>query len=305
MKPDIVTIGGVNLDIVMGIQDPWPQPGTEVLLEHSELREGGAAGNTALALEGLGCRHRLVANMGTDFFGDWLRGRFGALAGDWVRSPLPTTFSVGIVHPGGERTFFSNIGHLSGFCVEDVLRFLPDSDLPGTMLLFTGTFLTPRLTAGFATLLPRLRARGARIALDTGWPAQGWTDAVRAELRGWLPHCDELLLNEVEISGLAGCAPDRAEAAAVALLPIMPDGAVAVVKRDARGAVALTAGGARAEACARAVAVIDSIGAGDCFNAGYLAARVEGRDLAAAVLAGVEVATTAISTSPRRYRDAG
>jgi sugar/nucleoside kinase (ribokinase family) len=47
--------------------------------------------------------------------------------------------------------------------------------------------------------------------------------------------------------------------------------------------------------------VIDTIGAGDAFAAGYLAARFAGADLSSAAARGVAVASAAISTSPRAY----
>jgi sugar/nucleoside kinase (ribokinase family) len=301
MKPDIITIGNVNLDIIMGVQAPWPVAGTEVVLENCELREGGSAGNAALALEALGCNHQLIANMGQDFMGEWLRERFGRLSHGWTASPLPTTFSVGITHPGGERTFFSNAGHLSGFCAKDVTPHLAPDKIKDSVLLFAGGFLSPLLANAYGELFARLRGVGARIALDTGWPSAGWTADVRDQVCGWLSDVDELLFNEVEICGLAGCAEDEVEGAARHLLGAMPDGANVIVKCGPLGALALTAGGERHEVPARPVAVIDTIGAGDCFNAGYLSARVSGQSIAEAVHSGVQVATTAISTSPRRY----
>jgi sugar/nucleoside kinase (ribokinase family) len=49
------------------------------------------------------------------------------------------------------------------------------------------------------------------------------------------------------------------------------------------------------------VKVIDTIGAGDAFNAGYLFGHAMGRDLPACLQLGVATASTAISTSPRRF----
>ena len=301
MKPDIITIGNVNLDIIMGVQAPWPIAGTEVVLEHCELREGGSAGNAALALDALGSNHQLIANMGQDFMGDWLRDRFGPLSEGWTASPLPTAFSVGITHPGGERTFFSHSGHLSGFCAQDVTPHLAPKKIRGSYLLFAGGFLSPLLATAYAELFPRLRRDGARIALDTGWPGEGWTAEIVDRVSGWLANVDELLLNEAEICGLAGCKEDELEDAARRLLATMPERATVVVKRGPLGGLALSADGTRHEVPAQHVAVIDTIGAGDCFNAGYLWARVSGRSIAEATETGLKVATTAISTRPRRY----
>jgi sugar/nucleoside kinase (ribokinase family) len=52
---------------------------------------------------------------------------------------------------------------------------------------------------------------------------------------------------------------------------------------------------------APAVEVIDTVGAGDAFNAGYLVGMIRGRPVAKALALGVAVASRAVSTSPRSY----
>src|SRR3954468_7248037 len=77
VQPTIHVIGGVSVDLIMGTVVPWPRPGTETFVNHSELRAGGPAGNTALALRALNVRHRVVSNIGNDMFGQWLADSFG------------------------------------------------------------------------------------------------------------------------------------------------------------------------------------------------------------------------------------
>jgi sugar/nucleoside kinase (ribokinase family) len=76
--------------------------------------------------------------------------------------------------------------------------------------------------------------------------------------------------------------------------------ATLVVKRGPNGAWAWR-GTERITCPAPTVEVIDTIGAGDAFNAGYLLGCATGRDLAASLRMGVITASTAISTSPRRF----
>ena len=52
--PRILLIGNANVDVLMGDVVPWPRTGTEVVVDRYELRVGGAAGNTGLALKALG-----------------------------------------------------------------------------------------------------------------------------------------------------------------------------------------------------------------------------------------------------------
>ena len=297
-RATIYVIGNVNVDIVMGPLAPWPRPGTEIILPQSELRAGGAAGNTALALQAMGARCRMICNIGDDVFGRWLSEAFGAAGRGWPTTPLHTTISIGLTHPGGERTFLTSEGHLSAMTLAEALRLLPAHAGKGDVALLCGGFLSPKLIDSYEALIAALVERGFALALDTGWPPGGWSEATRRRVAGWLAACDHVLLNEIESSGLSGMAD--VEAAARWIAQRAKPGATVVVKRGRLGASAWQKGESR-NAPAPGVDVIDTIGAGDVFNASYLHARLRGRGLAAALTEGVAVASAAVSTSPRRY----
>ena len=296
--PLIYVTGNVNVDLIMGPLAQWPKVGTEIVLPHSETRVGGAAGNTALALEALGVPHRLLASVGDDIFGRWLQSGFGRDA-LWRVAPCGTTVSAGIVDPSGERTFITSQGHLSVFSLDDALKMLPARAAPGDVLHLQGCFLSPPLLRDYEAWLDAAVNRGFSLALDTGWPPDGWSAELRQRVIGWLGRCDHLMINEVEVAELGRGA--SLEASIAILRAALRPAATLVVKRGAAGARGYR-GDETADVAAPQVRVIDTIGAGDVFDAGYLAGVTAGAGLKAAMAAGVAAASTAISTSPRRYR---
>ncbi|MBB4569403.1 PfkB family carbohydrate kinase [Rhizobium leucaenae] len=300
MKP-LAVIGNVNVDLILGPAAPWPKAGTEIIVDHDELRVGGAAGNSALAWEGMGVDFEIAASVGSDEFGHWLAQAFGERAVKWPVHPERTTLSVGITHPDGERTFFTTRGHLPRLSLADVFAVLDGSTLSGGYALLCGPFLTDDLTRDYGALFDWADEHGITLALDTGWPLDGWTDENCAATRGWLSRCGIALLNEVEATTLAGL--DDPVDAARHLRSHMPEGAIVVVKRGPDGAIAVDTAGTLVAATAPQVKVVDTIGAGDVFNAAFLAALARGETLSTCLTAGTEVASRAISTLPRSYSE--
>ncbi|MHA6686244.1 PfkB family carbohydrate kinase [Mesorhizobium sp. A556] len=298
MRP-LAVIGNVNVDLILGPAKPWPKAGTEIIVDHDELRVGGQAGNSALAWQALGVDFAIAANVGTDQFGRWLREEFGHRAEHWPVSTEGTTLSVGITHPDGERTFFTTRGHLPRFDLAGVLSVLDGPKLSGGWALLTGSFLTDDLTKDYDAFFDWADRHRIAVALDTGWPMDGWTGANRANVKTWLSRCELALFNEIETTTLAE--RECPEEAARQLRSGMKKGAVAVVKRGPDGAIAIGADGVLASAEAPAVKVVDTIGAGDVFNAAFLAFHAAGLPLAACLAAGTQVASRAISTHPRAY----
>ena len=293
----LAVAGNVNVDLIMGPIAPWPVPGSEVLSSHDDLRPGGAAGNTALAWAALGVPFIIASNIGDDVLGRWVQQSFSPASNGWAVTPLPTTISVGVTHPGDERTFFTTAGHLPHLAWPAVKGQL--HGLEGGLLLLCGSFLTGPLTAEYTALFNWAKAHRVDVALDPGWPPQGWTGVICAQARCWLAHTKHLLVNEIEAINLANAA--NIDAALPILLAQMPEGAVVVVKAGSQGAFAMSAAGV-VHVPAPTVPVIDTIGAGDIFNAGYLLAIARDSAIGAAVSAGVQLASIAISTSPRVYQ---
>jgi sugar/nucleoside kinase (ribokinase family) len=151
-----------------------------------------------------------------------------------------TSVTVGFIHSCGERTFFTTRGHLEALAYEHVRPSLQPTPKAGSIAMLCGAFLTPALRKSYPRLIGEIVELGYEVALDTGWPPDGWTDASRAEVAGWLKQCDHVLLNELEVVNLAD-RPDLDAATAQVALMLKP-GATLVVKTGERGALGIQQG---------------------------------------------------------------
>ncbi|WP_377157825.1 carbohydrate kinase family protein [Roseateles sp. UC29_93] len=303
--PPLSIVGDVGVDLVLGSLTGWPQVGTELLMPRSELRPGGSGANAALAARHIGQRAHLISAVGNDHFGHWLAEQLAGIETSLEICDIGTTVSVGLMHTCGERNFFTTHGHLQRLSAEHVLGHLQPTETPEmpetapAIALFTAPFLLTGLRPRYAGLMAEAARRGYRVALDTGWPPEGWD---REEVMTWLPHCDHLLINELEAQSIAGTG-DLDEALTLIGRALKP-GASLIVKVGARGALGVE-GGQRVQRITEPADIFDTIGAGDAFNAGYLAARLRGGDVAEGLAAGCRTAGAILSRFPRTTIRAG
>tara|TARA_B100000123_G_C25734880_1_gene431082 strand:+ start:396 stop:1454 length:1059 start_codon:yes stop_codon:yes gene_type:complete len=309
IRPDparpIISIGTINVDQLIGPIAHWPQPGTETVYPDYEMRIGGGCGNFGAALMALDAHQHIVVNVGKDAMGDWLCEQFGPLADHWHRSDTVTSVTFGLTHPDKERTFLSNEGHSSIFDATMVREMLSETRVDGAIALFVGTFLMPGLLPDCASLMKELHDKGAIVALDTAWPTGGWSDDVQTHLESWLGYVDILLINDAEASGILGISQTEfardIETYLARIADKLPSDAIIVVKRGAVGATAFAGGKILHVPVPGPVDVVDTVGAGDCFNAGFLMALQMQAALPDALRAGIEVAGKAIASNPRKY----
>ncbi len=295
----LLVLGNANIDLVLGEIDGWPEIGTEVMVERSEMRAGGSAGNTSLALTGMGIAHCFIASTGNDPNGKWLREQFNPQSCIWLTETCDTTLTVGIVHAGGDRAFFTTPGHLQRAKTSDLIDHIPAAPDAHACAIVSGGFLMPDIRAGTADLLRLLQQRGWKTAIDPGWPPPGWDAETRQQVREWMALADYSLLNQEEVLGLADTGDDI-EAAARSDLGRLRQQAVLVVKCGAAGAMAFQ-GKDVFRLTGPPVEVKDTVGAGDTFNAAFLAEQARGGSIAEALKSGVLTAARAISSFPRIY----
>ncbi|MDV6330704.1 carbohydrate kinase family protein [Asticcacaulis sp. 201] len=300
--PAVTVIGDINIDMVMGPLAQWPAVGTEAILPRSEMRPGGSAGNVALALKALGARVDLFTSVGNDSMGLWLREQFDDCTATIDLCEAATSITVAVLDPSSERTFLTTVGHLDQQEWAPLARAIAPSARPGAIALLTGVFLLPRLRRRYMEILHSLRGLGYVIALDTGWPPEGWTPSVVAEVQSWLGLVDHLLLNEVEVTSLAGT--NNLDDAMRLLAQRLPPSATLVTKLGPRGAAGMGPEGSGHYVPAARSDIFDTVGAGDAFNAGYLSARNGGLGLMDALKAGCETATEIIARFPRNLASA-
>jgi sugar/nucleoside kinase (ribokinase family) len=269
---DLLVVGDLNADLVLRGGDIEPVFGQrEQLVEHAELVLGGSGGIMAAGAARLGLDTAIVACVGTDALGTVMIEALEQAGVDTravMRAPdAATGISVALARPG-DRAILTAPGALARLRAADVP---PELLARARHVHVTSPFLQDGLRPGLRTL-----ADGARSSsLDTGWdPREDWSAPLEA--------FDVLLPNAEEALRLAGRTDGDVEAAARALAARGP---TVVVKLGADGALAV-AGGETVTVAGTPVEPVDSTGAGDSFDAGFLAARLNGEDLAAALALG-------------------
>jgi ribokinase len=260
---DLLVVGDLNADLVLRGGDLVPAFGQrEQLVESASLVLGGSGAIVAAGAARLGLRVAMAGCVGDDVLG---RAMVAELEGVDVsavrRVGEPTGISVGLARPG-DRAVLTALGALASFRAEDV----PDELLAAARWVHvTSPFLQPGLDVGAIAA----RAAGT-TSLDPGWdPADRWSLA-------WAGF-DVVMPNAQEAQRLSGQEEPAAAARALA-----GRGPLVVVKLGEEGALAST--GERA--AAPSVEPVDATGAGDSFDAGFIAARLCGEDLAGALALG-------------------
>jgi ribokinase len=267
----VLVVGDANPDLILR-GDVVPRFGqTEQLLTGADLVLGGSAAITACGLAKLGLATTLLAAVGDDIFGTVTRSRLSAL-GVTLQSPRtdePTGLSVHLA-TADDRAILTLPGTIPTLRPEDVT----DEHLAATRHLHVGSlYLQPALAAGLAGVFKRARALGVGTSLDTNWdPGERWES-----LDEILAYTEVFLPNAAELRAITG-RDDLDEAAA----GLVGHGTTVVMKDGARGARAWWPGG-RHSAPGLTVDVVDTTGAGDSFNAGFLAGRLAGRPIEEAI----------------------
>jgi sugar/nucleoside kinase (ribokinase family) len=273
---DVAIAGETNLDLILqGLPEALPVE-VELLASDFHMTLGGSSSILAHNLSLLGARVGFASLLGDDAMGTIALKHLAEAGLDTshIVRRANTRTGVTIVLPHGSRR------HMLTY--PGVTEQITVSDLDLSLLVsarhlhLSSLFLQTGLHAGLPQLFDHLRRSGLTLSLDTNDDPSGLWSGVLPTL---LDKIDLLLPNEVEVQKIAG--RPSLEAALDALAPRVP---LIVVKCGARGAL-VQQGSQRgfqrdwvAPIPIDSKDVIDTIGAGDSFNAGFLRAWLDGMD---------------------------
>ena len=282
----IVVVGDAGLDVVARHVGPIPHGGD--VRANVTIEPGGAGANTAAWLAECGARPMLVARVGADSAGRQVHAELtaaGVRCAFAVDPEAATCCVVCLVDPEGQRSMLADRGANA--------RFSPADLDPG--LLEDATHLH---LSGYVLL--DASSRPAALAALAAARAAGLTTSVDPQASVLLDLDPEGFLNDVR--GIDFLMPNAEELIA---LTGSAEPAAAKALLDVVGAVVLTSGANGASwvdqheivsVPAELVECVDSTGAGDAFDAGFLAAWQRGVSKRDALLGGIRASARAVSS---------
>ena len=231
---------------------------------------GGAVFNTAIALGRLGARAGMLTGLSRDMFGDQLAIALKASDVDTthiIRSDRPSTLAFVKLEDGQASYSFFDENSAGRMIRPEDMPELP-SDI--TALFFGGISLASDPSASaYAALLERQGGSRA-VMIDPNIRPLFITDAegYRRRMAAMISQADIVKVSDEDLDWLNPAPLTQAEKIS-AMLDTGPS--VVIVTQGAAGAIATLADGTSITVPAVKTNVVDTIGAGDTFNAGFLA----------------------------------
>jgi sugar/nucleoside kinase (ribokinase family) len=262
----VVVAGELYTDLILSGFDFWPQPGQEAFAREFRREIGGGAAITACGLATLGTSTGFYGIAGRDAH-DWVAGKLEEKRVDAsmlaVDDSEPTAFTVAVTAPH-DRAFFTYLGANKGFAAA-LIRAANAGVFGGARHVHLA-WAPPWDIA--ASLFDAIHRCGCTVSVDAGWH-EDWLADPRA--LPTLRSLDLFFPNETEAARMTG------ESAPEAMLRRFARAGVPCValKLGAVGSALL-----RDDRFFRApplrVTPVDTTGAGDCFDAGFLHAWLRG-----------------------------
>ena len=289
---DVITFGDMCVDLIMTGDDVVPRFGqVEKLVDDYVVEMGGSCCIFACQAAKLGLRVGILGRVGDDGFGRLILRRLDECGVDTrhviVAPALKTGLGIALCR-GDDRAILTYLGSLCAVGPDDV----SDEFLASARHLHHGSFfLHTGLVPHVPDIFRRARELGLSISLDTNWdPDERWNSMLGEAL----PLADVFMPNDQEALYISGSATledavawFRAQGVAIVTIKRGPDGARLYWGPEAQRTAAQQT--AAQQTAAQRTAVYectvtpatggDSIGAGDSFDAGFLAGWLRGLPL--------------------------
>jgi sugar/nucleoside kinase (ribokinase family) len=267
---DIVVVGELNVDLILTGLPSLPAYRELRLAKDMRFTLGSSSAIFACNAARLGASVGFVGKVGEDEFGDFM---LRSLSGSGVETSR-------VIRQAGGRTgicvsmsFADDYSMVSFPGIRETFRLEEvDFDYVKTArhLHMSSFYIQPALRPGVPTLFRWAKDAGMTTSLDPDQDPSGQWDGGMLEV---LPNVDLFFPNHLEAMGISG-APNLD--AAIDMLRAR--GRTIVVKRGAAG-VLLAEGGRTVAAPGFPMRALDTTGAGDSFNAGFVYQFLQGAGL--------------------------
>jgi 2-dehydro-3-deoxygluconokinase len=288
---DLVTIGEVMLRLSI------PSPARIETVRQLDVQVGGAEANVAAACARLGARTAWISALPENPWGERIRRELSGHGVDCSYVRMVSGTRVGVyflefgVPPRPIRVLYDRRDSAFARLTPEAVDW--DPVRRARLVHLTG--ITPALGAGPRRIVEQALREAAAVSFDLNYRSALWEPgAARAFVEAALPAAAHVFMGETEartVFGLNGSAETIVEA----LARLAPKATIALLQ-GADGCTVLADGRIWRPTRTHPVQVVDPVGAGDAFVAGFLWATLQGRTAQEVVDTGTAVAALKCST---------
>ncbi|QNF33515.1 carbohydrate kinase family protein [Adhaeribacter swui] len=270
-KYDVVVVGELNVDLIANGLSKFPEVGKEIIANQFVTTLGSSSAIFASNLSAFGTKVTFTGKVGNDNYGDFIVAALKARRVDVnniVRTGKPDTGVTIVLNYDEDRAMVTYQGAMAAFNLGDI----PDNVLEQARHLhLSSVFLQESLKKDIVLLFKKAKQLGLTTSLDPQWdPAEKW-DIDWEKLLGYV---DIFMPNQAELNAITNTTTIPA---AIDVLKDFSN--ILVVKNGREGAILWTDNNLIHQPAFFNNSVVDSIGAGDSFNAGFIHAFLQGRTL--------------------------
>lgn len=261
-KFDVLVVGELNVDLILNDIDTFPVVGKEIIAHNMNLTLGSSSAIFASNLSTLGAKVAFVGKLGKDVFGDLVIQSLQAKGVDTSMIIQSEDFNTGatiVLNFDEDRAMVTHPGAMEQLNIEDIKKeYLEQAG----HMHFSSYFLQNGFRKHVGTLFKMAKEAGLSTSFDTQWdPQERWD----MDFKSILPYVDVFLPNEKELLHLT-----RSESVVEAIEHIKEYVNHLVIKQGNKGSLAYFNGQTIFKPSFLNKNVVDAIGAGDSFNAGFV-----------------------------------
>lgn len=267
-KFDVMVVGDANIDLVVEGLKCYPPAGQEVRVKNMSTNVGGGAALCAMGLSKLGLKTAFYGILGNDLYGNFVIQQLKSINIETYPIKISESKGTGIsiaLFGEKDRSFITYDGSNSEVDLNKV-----DMEIVKRSRHVHITGYNSRKHESYLKFIRNLKEAGVTVSTDVGWDETGeWYEGL-FEL---ISYVDVFFINEIEVLNYTRC-----KTAEEGLKKLSQYCRIVAVKMGSRGACAIQDGEIVKEG-ALDVEVVDTTGAGDSFNAGFLYGFLKGADL--------------------------
>ncbi len=267
-KFDVIVVGELNIDLIFNQIEGFPEVGKEILADRMTLTLGSSSAICASNLSPLGLKVAFIGKLGNDVFGHFIIDKLKEKGVDTsliiIEEGCQTGATMALSY-NEDRAMVTHQGAMSQLGINDIA----DSWLKlAKHLHFSFYFFQSGFKNSLDALFAKEKHLGLSTSLDVQWdPVEKWD----LDLEKVLPLVDVFIPNKTELQKLTGN-PNLN----TAVESIQDLSKYTVVKCGNKGSVLCYDDKKIKKEPFLNAQVVDTIGAGDSFNAGYISKFIKG-----------------------------